>query len=61
MAALFSADPGPVLELGLAELLREFPAGTERTAAEVRVVPGVLSSAELLLGASQITAARRGP
>jgi len=58
MAALFSQDPGPVLELGLAELLREFPSGTERTALEVRGVPGVFSSAELVLGARDATVAR---
>jgi hypothetical protein len=51
LAAEFSDDPAKLLELGTAELTREFPAGRVTTP-HVRIAPGVFSSGAHLIGAS---------
>jgi hypothetical protein len=50
LSATFSSDPGPLIELGLKELERGFPAG-EVKAVGVRSAPGVFSSGAHLIGA----------
>lgn len=61
LAAVFSDEPSAPVELGVAELVREFPAGAGRVVGGVRGVPGVFGSAALLLGVTQPPPATPAP
>lgn len=53
LAAAFSRDPAAVLDLGMKELERDFPAGPVRSVG-VRGAPGVFSSGAHLIGAAAL-------